>query len=41
MRTSKTTRNARKKFWGCPNFKVRSMSVVTFFFKLLNVIIVY
>jgi len=42
MRTTRTTRNAEMKFWGCPNFKVSSMSVVVdFFFKLLNVIIVH
>jgi len=41
IRTARTTRNAGKKFWGCPNFKVSCVSVTTdFFFKLLIVIIV-
>jgi len=31
MRIARISRNARKKFWGCPNFKV---SLLSFIFRL-------
>jgi len=31
LRTARTSRNAGKKFWGCPNFKV---SLLSFIFRL-------
>jgi len=37
IRTTRTTRNAGKKFWGCPNFKVSCLSVVAdLFFKIID-----
>ena len=37
IRTAKTTRNAGKKFWGCPNVKVSWLSVVAdLFFKIID-----
>jgi len=37
IRTARTTRNAGKKFWGCPNFKVSWLSVVAdLFFKIID-----
>jgi len=31
MRIARTTMNIGNKFWGCPNFKVRTVNVVSDF----------
>jgi len=36
MRTARTSRNAGKKLWGCPNFKVRLLSVFYDFFVICD-----